>query len=70
MGQCLKYIGSTTSKSACNFVNWGGSDNNYCDIQASEMIYNCPVESLRRTYVFSRYFGPSSYKPEYKPRRL
>ena len=31
------------------------------DVQASEMIFNFPVES-RRTHVFSGYFGPSSYK--------
>ena len=48
--QCC--IGSTIiSKSACNSVNWGrSSDNNHCSkVQASEIIFNFPVES-RQTH--------------------
>ena len=59
--QCC--IGSRTSKSVCNWVNWGRSDNKYhrTTLQASKMIYNFPVES-RQTRAFSQYFGPRSYK--------
>ena len=56
-------IGSTTSKSLYSCDNWGGSDNKYhrTNRQASEIIFHFPVES-RRTLLFSRYFGLSSYE--------
>ena len=45
-------IGSTTSKSVCNCINWGGSDNNYhhSNIQASKMIFNIPIEAKELMY--------------------
>ena len=47
--QCC--IGSRISKSVFNSVNWGRSnENNHCTkVQASEMIFNFPVES-RQTH--------------------
>ena len=56
-------IGSITSKSVAIALTEVGSITITVvpNIQASEMVLICPVES-RQTHVFSRYFGPSSYK--------